>query len=97
MGPGASSDPNGGGYVPGTLMNQPMYPDQQSFAPPPGSAAPYSLQCGTVPRSDVVQPDRRDSRFAILILLVSLLLLGLSVYLAVRPGFIHFPFFNSIH
>jgi eukaryotic-like serine/threonine-protein kinase len=99
MGPGLSSDHNGAGHVPGPLVNQPMYPYQQSFAPAPGSAAPYPLQRGTVQRSGVVVPDRRDSRFAsiitILILLATLLLLGFSVYLAGLPGFNNLPFFTG--
>jgi len=51
------------------------------------------------PRSDRVRSDRRDSRFAkgitILILLATLLLLGLSVYLAVQLSFIHLPLFSG--
>jgi serine/threonine protein kinase len=99
MGPGVPSDQNDAGPVPGPVVNQPVYPNQQSFAPPPGSAAPYQFQRGTIPRSSVVQPDQRNLRFAsiitIFILLATLLLLGFSVYLAVQLGFITLPFFNG--
>jgi serine/threonine protein kinase len=98
VGPGILSDQNNAGHVPGPLVNQPM-PDQQSFAPPPGSAVPYQFQHGAVSRSGVVQPDQRDWRSAsiitILILLATLLLLGFSVYLAVQLGFITLPFFHG--
>jgi eukaryotic-like serine/threonine-protein kinase len=86
--PGLSSDHYGASHVPDLLVNQPMHHDQQSFALVPGSAAPYPLQRGNIPRSSVVVPDRRDSRFAsiltLLILLATLLLLGCSVYLVVQ-------------
>ncbi len=99
MGPGVPSDQNDAGHVPGPLDNQPVYPNQQSFAPPPGSAASYQFQRGSIPRSGVVQPDKRKSRFAsiitILILLATLLLLGFSFYLAAQLGFITLPFFNG--
>jgi serine/threonine protein kinase len=99
MGPGVPSDQNDAGPVPGPLVNQPVYPNQQSFAPPPGSAASYQFQRGTIPRSSAVQPDQRNLRFAsiitILLLLATLLLLGFSVYLAVQLGFITLPFING--
>ena len=69
MGPGVPSDQNDADPVPGSLVNQPVYPNQ------------------------------RNSRFAsiitILILLATLLLLGFSVYLAARLGFITLPFGNG--
>ena len=86
--PGLTSDHNGAGHVPDLLVNQPVHHDQQSFALAPGSASPYHLQRRTLPRSGVIVPDRRDSRFAsiitLLILLATLLLLGFSVYLVVQ-------------
>ncbi len=88
MGPGVPSDQNDADPVPGSLANQPVYPNQQPFAPPPGSAASRLFRRGTVPRSGVVQPDQRNSRFAsivtIPILLAILLLLGFSIFLAAR-------------
>jgi hypothetical protein len=88
MGPDLSSDHNDVGHVPGPLVNQPVYHDQQSFALAPGSASHYPLQRGTIPRSGLVVPDRRDSRIAsmimLLILLATLLLLGFSIYLVVH-------------
>jgi eukaryotic-like serine/threonine-protein kinase len=99
MGPGVPSNQNDAGHVPDPLINQPVYPNQQSFAPPPGSAASYQFQRGTIPRSGVVQPDQRNSRFAtiatVLIVLTTLVLLGFSAYLAARLGFIALPFFNG--
>jgi serine/threonine-protein kinase len=99
MGPGVPSDQNDADPVPGSLANQPVYPNQQPFAPPPGSAASRLFRRGTVPRSGVVQPDQRNSRFAsivtIPILLAILLLLGFSIFLAARLGFITLPFING--
>jgi eukaryotic-like serine/threonine-protein kinase len=99
IGPGAPSDQHDAGHVPGSLVNLPVSPHQQSFAPPPGSAAHYRFRRGTVPRSGAVQPDRRDSRFASMItlrmLLATLFLLGCSAYLAVQLGFIPFPSFSG--
>ncbi len=83
VGPGVPSDQNDADLVPGSLANQPVYPNQQSFAPPPGSVASHQFRRRTVPRSGVVQPDQRNARFAsmitILILLATVLLLGFSV------------------
>jgi serine/threonine-protein kinase len=99
MGPGVPSDQNDADLVPGSLVSQPVYPNQQSFAPPPGSAASHRFRRGTVPRSGVVQPAQRNARFAniitIPILLAILLLLGFSIFLATRPGFITLPFING--
>jgi eukaryotic-like serine/threonine-protein kinase len=99
MGPGVPSDQHDADHVPGSLAHQPVSPLQQSFAPPPGPAASYRFRRGTVPRSGVVQPDRRDSRFASMItlrmLLAPLFLLGCSAYLAVQLGFIPFLSFSS--
>src|SRR5713226_7859999 len=99
VGSGIPSDQNDADLVPGSLANQPVYPNQQSFAPPPGSVASHQFRRRTVPRSGVVQPDRRNARFAsmitILILLATVLLLGFSVYLAARLGFITLPFGNG--
>jgi eukaryotic-like serine/threonine-protein kinase len=96
---GVPSDQRDADPVQGSLAHQPVSPHQKSFAPPPGSATPYPLQCRTVPRSGVVQPDRRDSRFASMItlrmLLATLFLLGFSAYLAVQPGFIPFLSFSG--
>jgi len=96
MGPGVPSDQNDADLVPGSLANQPVYPNQQLFAPPPGSAASHRFRRRTVPRSGVVQPGQRISRFAsiirILITLVTILLLGFSIFLAARLGFITLPF-----
>src|SRR3989440_9071115 len=98
MDPGAPSDQNAAGPVPGPQANQSVHRNQQSFAPPSGSAASYRFQRGTVPRSGV-QPGQRSSRFAssitILIALAILLLLGFSVYLAAEIGFVRLPFINS--
>ncbi len=99
MSPDLSSNQHGAGNIPGPMVNQPVYPDQQSFAPAPESTASYPFQHGSVPRSSVVQPGQRDSRFASiitrLILLATLLLLGFSVYLAVQLDFINLPFING--
>jgi eukaryotic-like serine/threonine-protein kinase len=66
---GVPSDQNDADLVPGSLANQPVYPNQ------------------------------RNSRFAniitIPILLAILLLLGFSIFLAARPGFITLPFING--
>src|SRR5713101_6203145 len=99
VGSGVPSDQNDADLVPGSLANQSVYPNQQSFAPPPGSAASRLFRRRTVPHSGVVQPDQRNSRFAniitIPILLAILLLLGFSIFLAARPGFITLPFGNG--
>jgi serine/threonine protein kinase len=100
MDPGVPSDQNDAGHVPGPLVNQLEYPNQQSFAPPPGSAASYQFQRGTLPRSGVVQPGQRNSRFAtivtVLIVLSVLVLLGFSVYLAaVQLHLFPIPFING--
>jgi serine/threonine-protein kinase len=98
-GPDAPSDQNDSSHFSDPHMNQPVPPDQRPFAPPPGSVASYRFQRRTVPRSGVVQPDQRNSRFAsiitILIPLAILLLLGFSIYLAAGIGFVRFPFINS--
>jgi serine/threonine protein kinase len=99
VGPSVPSDQNDADLVPGSLTNQPVYPHQQSFAPSPGSAASHRFRRRTVPRSGVVQPGQRKSRFAsiitILITLATLLLLGFSIFLAARLGFITLPFING--
>ena len=99
VGSGVPSDQNDADLVPGSLANQSVYPNQQSFAPPPGSAASRLFRRRTVPHSGVVQPDQRNSRFAniitIPILLAILLLLGFSIFLAARLDFITLPFING--
>ena len=99
MGPGVPSDQNDAGHVPGPLVNQPVYPNQQSFAPLTGSAASYQFHRGTVSRSGVVRPDQQNSRFATIvtaiIVLATLVLLGFSVYLSAQLGFINLPFING--
>jgi len=98
VGSGIPSDQNDADLVPGSLANQPVYPNQQSFAPP-GSAASHRFRRRTVPRSGVVQPAQRNARFAsivtIPILLAILLLLGFSIFLAARLDFITLPFING--
>ncbi len=99
MGPGVPSDQNDADLVPGSLFSQPVYPNQQPFAPPPGSAASHLFRRRTVPRSGLVQPDQRNSRFASIItiptLLAILLLLGFSISLAAKLSFITLPFING--
>jgi eukaryotic-like serine/threonine-protein kinase len=93
------SDQHDAGQVPGSLMNQTDSPDQQSFAPLPGSTASHQFRRRTVPRSGAVQPKQRNARFTgifrILIPLAVVLLLGLSVYLAAGMSFVRFPFING--
>ena len=83
--------------IPGSLINQPVYANQQSFAPP-GSHASYQFQPGNVPSSGVVPPRKRNLRLtsimAVCIPLAILLLLGLSTYVAAEFGLINLPFIN---
>ena len=97
-GPGVPPYSNDAGHVPGFLVNQPLYANQQSFAPP-GTDVFSQFQPGSIPSSGVVQPGQRNSHFAralpILIALATLLLLGFSVYLASELRFIDLPFINN--
>src|SRR6266700_5383603 len=67
--------------------------------PIPDSATSYQFQHGTIPHSDIVQPNQPNSHFSsiiiFLILLATLLLLGFSAYLAAELRFISLPFINS--
>ncbi len=67
--------------------------------PIPDSATSYQFQHGTIPHSDIVQPNQPNSHFSsiiiFLILLATLLLLGFSTYLAAELRFISLPFINS--
>jgi len=99
MDPGVPSDQNEASHVPGPLVNQPVYVNQQSIARSPGSAASYQFQRGTGLYSGVVRPGQRNSRFPIivtvLIVLATLVLLGFSIYLAAELGFITLPFIKG--
>ena len=91
---------NGNGHGMGTYPpvqpQQPMYLDQNMYAPPSpppdsGNTRPFQRGGG--------QNDKRGSRattiVTILILLAALLLLGFSVWLAGAIGIIKFPFMNN--
>jgi eukaryotic-like serine/threonine-protein kinase len=78
-------------------FDQQGYPISPMSTPETGTTRPF--QQGTVPRSGAVQQNQGDSRFStiitIFILLAALLLLGFSIYLADKLGFISLPIFNG--
>ena len=87
---------NGMGMYPPAQPQQPLYLDQNMYAPPsppPDSGSTRPFQRG----GD--QNDKKGARattiVTILILLAALLLLGFSIFLAAELGFIKLPFING--
>jgi eukaryotic-like serine/threonine-protein kinase len=90
----SSPVPLGASQLPRSLEQQPYVPP---VMPPIGPAEPGSTR--SYARGGALPHGRRDSRFAArvtaLILLATLLLMGFSIYLAARLGFLTLPFLNT--
>src|SRR5713226_2799460 len=99
---GFSASSSGVDGTPSPADEWPWQLDPQSYDPsgfPPESNAAYPFQRGSISRSGVVSPGQRESRLValatVLILLATLLLLGFSIFLAIRLGFLTLPFSNG--
>ena len=86
------SSPNNGAYNPEPLM----LPNPAVYDKPIESSTTRPYERGTTPRSGAVE--RRDSRFdgiiTAIILCITLLFLGFSLFLAADLGYIHIPGLN---
>ncbi len=99
---GFSASRSGVDGTPSLADEWPWQLDPQGYDPsgfPPESNAAYPFQRGSISRSGVVSPGQRESRLValatVLILLATLLLLGFSIFLAIRLGFLTLPFSNG--
>src|SRR5258708_17986419 len=93
---------NGAGGPPSSADEGTLLFGRQPYNPPefaPDSTTTRPFQRGNIPRSGVVSPGQRESRLAalatVLILLATLLLLGFSIFLAIRLGFLPLWFSNG--